>query len=208
MSEESLNLASRPFANRAPVLRAAVLLGVVAVALLALNVALYRSYFSGAGQDAREELRAVEQQIRALEKELGILQDQLGGYDLEAHNRQVEFLNRKIAERTFGWSRLFEDLDAVLPPAVRLERLTPRISERSRNADLQTVSLELRGIARGEDGLLELIDALFEHERFRNPSPSRMSSRDGEQQFSLTVTYLPDAGGEAVEDARVGEDAT
>jgi Tfp pilus assembly protein PilN len=194
MSDGNLNLATRPFTNDAPVVRVAVLLGIAAVALLALNLSLYGSYFSGAGQDAREELEVVEQRIRDLEGDLAGLQAELSGYDLEAHNEQVEFLNQKIAERTFGWSRLFEDLDAVLPATVRLERMAPRIGSRSARRGRREVSLTLQGYARTEDGLLELIDALFAHERFEDPSPSRIATRDGQQQFNLSVVYLPEAG--------------
>lgn len=188
MSDGHLNLASRPFANHAPVARTSVLLWIVAAALLVLNVSLYRGYFSGAGQEAREELRVVDRQIRDLEADLVSLQRELDGYDLEAQNEQVAFLNRKIAERTFGWSRLFEDLDTVLPADVRLERMAPRIQGR------EAVGLMLQGYARTEEDLLELIDALFAHPRFTNPSPTRMTSRDGQQQFGLTVTYLPGVG--------------
>ena len=53
------------------------------------------------------------------------------------------------------------------------------------------VELTLQGYARDEDGLLELLDAMFAHERFRQPSPSREAEREGQQQFVLSVLYLP-----------------
>lgn len=189
MRSSSLNLAQRPFSNQAPVMRAGVLLGALGLLLLVVNVISYRSYFAGAGEEARSELREVERQIASLDAALVELRRELGDYDLEAINSQVSLLNLKIAERTFGWSRLFEDLAVVLPKDVRLQRLTPRLAGQGGRG---AVLLTLQGVARRDEGLLTLIDALFAHPRFRDPNPSRETEREGQQQFGLTVTYLPD----------------
>ena len=80
-----------------------------AVALLVLNVSLYSSYFSGAGQDAREELEVVKQQIRNLEADLAELQDELSGYDLEAHNEA--YLAKLEADGLGTVSRMSMEID-------------------------------------------------------------------------------------------------
>lgn len=189
MRSSSLNLAQRPFSNQAPVKRLGVLMGALSLLLLLVNVISYRSYFAGAGESARVDLREVDRQIASLDAALVDLRRELGDYDLAAINSRVELLNLKIAERTFGWSRLFEDLAAVLPNDVRLQRLSPRLGgQGSRGA----VLLTLQGVARSDEGLLGLIDALFAHPRFRDPNPSRETEREGQQQFSLSVIYLPD----------------
>lgn len=198
MKGGGVNLAVRPFANQAPVLRVAVLLAIAAVVLLVVNVSSYRAYFSGAGQEARQRLEEIDGQLRALHEEFEALRGELADFDLETLNSQVEFLNHRIAERSFNWSRLFEDLGEVLPANVRIERLQPRIG------DGRTVQLTLQGYARSEEGLLELIDAMFAHERFQQPSPSRESEREGQQQFNLSVVYLPHAGEPVV--VAAGED--
>jgi len=185
MKSDGLNLAARPFSNQAPVLRVAVSLAVVAVALLVFNITSYRGYFSGSGQEARQQLVEIDGGIRALDEELTALQGELEGFDLEALNLQVGFLNLRIAERTFTWSRLFEDLGEVLPNDVRLQRLSPRV------VGVGRVKLTIQGFARDDEGLLKLIDAMFAHDRFGQPSPSRESDREGQRQFNLSVIYLP-----------------
>ena len=79
----------------------------------------------------------------------------------------------------------------MLPADVRLKRLTPRVHGAG------SVLLTLEGYARDDEGLLDLIDAMFAHERFRQPSPSRESDREGQQQFNLSVIYLLPVTGEA-----------
>jgi Tfp pilus assembly protein PilN len=191
MSFTSVNLASRPFSNQTPVLRTALALGVVALLLVALNATLYWSYLSGSGEEARAELARLDGDISRTESRLRELDREVAGFDREAMSLQVEFLNLRIAERTFTWSRLFEDLGEVLPATVRLERLSPRLSRETRGGAPTGVLLAIEGAARNDEAVLAFIDALFAHPRFENPDPSREARREGELRFSLTVTYKP-----------------
>lgn len=207
MSLPSVNLASRPFSNQAPVLRVAIVLGLISLSLMVANVALYWSYFSGSGEEARVDLEAVEQRIAAVETELRELDRELATYDVGAMSSQVGYLNLRIAERAFPWSRLFEDLGEVLPREVRLERLSPRMGRFITTEEGPSdVLLTLEGRARRDEAFLDLTDNLFAHPRFEKPDPSRQIRRDGELQFSLTVVYHPFGAG-ASEDAAEGEES-
>ncbi len=201
MSFTSVNLASRPFSNQTPVLRAAIGLGVVALLLVALNVALYWSYFSGSGEEARAELAVIDGDISRVESELEALDREIATHDVEALRAHVSFLNMRIAERTFGWSGLFEDLGQVLPAQVRLVRLSPRLGRASRGGAPTNVVLTIEGAARNDEAVLAFIDALFEHPRFEKPDPSREARREGELRFGLTVTYKPPAAEESADGA-------
>lgn len=199
MSFAGVNLASRPFSNQAPVLRTTIGLSVLVVTLLVVNIALYWSYFSGSGEEARAELVRLDDRIAKSEAELVELDREISGYDLEALRAQVEFLNLRIAERSFGWGRLFEDLGEVLPAQVRLERLSPSLG-RFRAASggaPSSVLLTIEGAAKEGEALLNFIDALFEHPRFEDPNPSRESQRQGGLRFGLTVIYKPPVKGRA-----------
>jgi len=191
MISSTLNLARRPFVNQAPVLRVGVLLAVLALALFLVNVEKYRSYFAGRGEEARNQLSEIVGRIGSLDQELTELQRRLGQHDVESLNQQVAFLNLRIRERVFGWGRLFEHLEAVVPADVRLLRLSPR---QVGGAD-GDVALAIHGVARSEEGLLDLIDAMFNHDRFRDPSPVRQTERSNRHEFSLTVLYLPPRSG-------------
>jgi Tfp pilus assembly protein PilN len=200
MRTRTLNLARRPFSNQAPVLRVGLLLAVLGLTLLFFNVQRYRNYFAGRGEAARNQLSEIDGRIRGLDRELEELQGELQQYDIEALNARVAFLNLRIQERVFGWSRLFEDLEAVVPTNVRLSRLSPRQLGESGSA----VALAIQGVAQSEEGLLNLVDALFAHERFRNPNPSRQAERRNQHEFTLSVLYLPP---QSQADAEVEEEA-
>lgn len=189
MTSRPLNLASRPFSNSTPVIRTITLLAAIAALLVTLNVVFYWGYFSGSSEEARVELADLESRIAELRREARDLDAELARYDLDEMNREVSFLNLKIAERVFGWSQLFDDLAEVLPPDVRLERLQPAFARRSGPGG--EVSLTIVGRAREEGAFLEFVDALFAHPRFDDPDPSREALRDGETQFNLEVMYLP-----------------
>lgn len=196
---QGLNLARDPFLNKRPIRRIAALLWVLAVALLAVNGWSYWRHF--VGQDRQQsELAELEPKIAEERQRLDSALDSLTRYDLSWQSEQVEFLNAKIAERTFSWSALFDHLSEVLPRNVRIERVTPHLTRtghsRARPAlrgPEDEVELEFTGAAEKDEALLVLIDAFFAHERFRRPNLKVESrSKDGsEVGFSMTVTYKP-----------------
>jgi Tfp pilus assembly protein PilN len=202
-----LNLSRRPFLNTRPVTRVALLLWALGALLLLGNVTLFWNYLSGS-TEKREELARMEEQVEKERDSVGRLEARLAGLDLEQQNEQVEFLNRKIAERTFSWSLLFERLTETMPDNVRLIQLQPaaigdeRAQTRSRtrtaadrNAPLASdrVPLVIAAEAKSDEELLRFVDNLFAHPSFDNPNLLEESRNDqGDRvQFSLHVTYLP-----------------
>jgi len=221
------NLAAQPFANRRPVLRAAALLALAAIAFSVANVWLYWRHFAGRGEQVTElgELAASTAEERAaLAAALAVV----AGFDVDWQQAQITFLNARIAERTFAWSALFDDLAEVLPRAVRIERVTPQLVAEGgsrRRGDPRSatdeVALEITGKAEQDDALLEMLDAFFAHERFRRPS-LKVEARQGpagQVGYSMSVVYMPTlpataagppgeaAPGDAVPEGAVPEDA-
>jgi len=196
-----LNLARRPFLNARPVARIAVVLWLLGAGLCAANVWLFRGYLRGTA-GLQTQLADLAQRRQATEQAIGRAEAELKGADLEHLNRQVEFLNERIAERRFGWSRLFDRLAEVLPGAVRIRSLasvnivpTERDTRRvARLAD--RFELRILGTAQSDEALLQLVDALFHHPAFSAPNLAREARQSsGEINFDLTVTYLPAAQG-------------
>ncbi|MYB20526.1 MAG: hypothetical protein F4Y16_16325 [Holophagales bacterium] len=195
----SLNLAARPFVNRRPWRRLTALLWALGLALLTLNAVLYWGYLTGSA-DARAELAGLRDQLAGDQTELDRLSAALARLDLEAQNREVAFLNERIADRRFPWGQLFNDIEQVLPWNTRLRSLAPERGDRNRRrrAELGTgdrarVVLDLTGEARDDQGLLDLIDALFEHPAFDDPKLLHESRQDaGPLDFTIAVVYLPD----------------
>jgi Tfp pilus assembly protein PilN len=194
---ETLNLARRPFTNSRPVARAAAVLWLLGALLLVGNVSLFWSYLSGSGAK-RAELARMERQVDREKRELSQLEARLASTDLERQNKEVRFLNRRIAERTFSWSMLFDRLADVLPNDVRITRLTPQ----GPAADKETpdrqpwdnrVSLSLSGVSRTDEALLRFIDNLFAHPAFVAPNLSHETRDDDDLvKFEVQAGYLPD----------------
>jgi Tfp pilus assembly protein PilN len=193
----SLNLAHRPFLNTRPVQRAAAALWLLGMILLASNVSLFWTFLDRSAAQ-RAELAEINEEIAAERAAIANLEAGLSGLDLAEQNERVEFLNAKIAQRTFSWSQLLDRLAAVLPDGVRLVSLQPqqesRVEGRSRRRDDGgQVILALAGQARSDTSLLQFVDNLFGHPAFGEPDPTRDRRREEDDllDFNLTVAYRP-----------------
>jgi hypothetical protein len=198
---EPVNLARRPFANTRPVVRVSILVWVVGGLLAVANGWLYSRSLFGL-EDQRERVRELGERIAAERQQAAIAEDTLRGMDLREQNELAGFLNDRIAERTFPWSRLFGDLADVLPREVRLSSLAPqgfanegrtRRRRTSRAPDpADRVHLQMSGTAQSDAALLELVQNLFDDRRFESPVlPVESRQTDGTIGFQVTVFYLP-----------------
>lgn len=200
----SLNLARRPFVNSRPVVRAAAALWLLGLLLLLGNVYLFWTYRTGSA-DKRTEIEQREAQVDKEQEVIRELKARLDNMDLDQLNAQIDFLNRKIDERTFSWSLLFDRLAEVMPKDVRIKRLTPitsaQLEERMRvqgagargNVAEGQVLLSITAQSKSDEALRQFVDNLFRHPSFDEPNWSRQV-RDEEAnlvEFELTVAYLP-----------------
>ena len=195
-----VNLARRRFANLRPIRRLGIALWVIGGLLAALAVSLFwRSLFGI--ETKKEELAAIERRIAAESLRLETAQAGLRGIDLRRQNLEASYLNDRIAERTFPWSVLFEDLAEVLPREVRLFSLSPQSTSRApreaaERADLRgprRVFLQMSGAAASDEALLALLDNFFASPYFDAPSLPRETFEGDSVRFTLSVFYLPDA---------------
>jgi Tfp pilus assembly protein PilN len=206
VSVGDLNLARRPFVNGRPVTRLAVLLSLLALLLFLGNVYVYVSYVSGTGEK-RAELDKVERQKANEERRIRELSERFARLDLASQNEQVDFLNEKIAERTFSWSQLFDRLSRLMPADVRLTRLSPhgvvdaQADRRRRGAPPplrkkgqdDRVTLTIVGEAKSDAALLKFIDNLFSDATFLDPNLLQQTKEANKDviKFDLRVGYLP-----------------
>jgi Tfp pilus assembly protein PilN len=206
---EPLNLARRPFLNGRPVVRISLLLWLLGLILLLTSVYFFWDYLTRSA-DKRQQIARGKQEIERQEEAARQLQSRLHTIDLERLNQKVDFLNQRIAERTFSWSLLLDRLAEVLPNDVRLNRLAPLSGERAQR-DLQRarggraaspsdeVFLTITGESRSDVALFRFVDNLFAHPSFRDPNPTRKErSEDNLEKFDLNVHYIPGSRPNAV----------
>ena len=211
----ALNLAQRPLVNRRPLRRAAAALWFAAAVVVLIDAWIVVRHVSSSSSGG-EQLVGLERQIEEETQALRRLNGDLRDFDLEEQNVHVEFLNGKIAQRTFPWSRLFDQLGDVLPEGVRLESLRPLVGEdddegssgsevrRRRSLDAGSrrwVQLQISGQAETDEAILELVDGFFGHPAFSSPNLRNEAQERGLYRFNLSVRYLPDT---ELEDAATG----
>lgn len=196
-----LNLAARPFTNSRPVRRLSMTLWLVGALLLAANVFLYWEFIAGR-EDTYDDLATVRQAIDAEETRARVLAGELAEFELADQNIQVAFLNDRIAQRRFSWSRLFDDLSDLLPDEVRLTQLDPGTGTqdgRRRRSSAESwaqgrVPLSIEGRARTSEAILELVDALFADPDFEQPRlDSEIREESGLVRFRLETLYVAPA---------------
>jgi Tfp pilus assembly protein PilN len=210
-----VNLARRPFVNRRPLVRLTTALWVLGALLLVTNGLLIWRHRAGTAEGRVELARVRAAATREIERARA-LEGELAALGLAEQNEHVEFLNQRIAQRAFPWSRLFEQLAEVMPPGVRLRGLFPAVGEqqegrrsRRRRTVLETdVRLSIRAQAESDEDMLELVDRLFAHPAFDRPNLFRENQEGGVVGFSLDVLYRPDLEPPAPGDAGAVQTST
>lgn len=148
-----LNLATYPFRNRVlPYLVAGLLL---VVSLIGGIFCLSRL---NENQDRNERLSAsvVEQQaeIERLKGEGSKVQQLL----TEDQKSLLTAAHKLVANKTFGWSRLFADLEAVLPASVSASRIS--IENIYQDGDRVKAELELGILSRDYPAVMSMIERM------------------------------------------------
>jgi len=207
-----LNLARRPFVNTRPVTRVSLLLWILGLLLLLGNVSLFWNYLSGSAEK-RAELERLEQDKQRQEQTVRQLEQRLASLDLEQQNKKVNYLNQKIAERTFSWSLLFDRLAEVLPNDVRLTRLAPRPVDKKAGGRPEDelgprddrVLLVIHGKSKSDEALLDFVDRLFAHDSFDEPDLFRETREQDDNlvDFDVQVIYMP--GGKSAQKPTIEE---
>jgi Tfp pilus assembly protein PilN len=202
---QPVNLARRPFANTRYIRRLGIALWIVGALLFAADGVLYwRSLF---GIESKKEQRVALDRAIAEERErLAAADREIATIDLGRQNVESTYLNVRIAQRTFPWSALFDELAAVLPLRVRLFSLAPMSpgrrgrgpAQRARQggeATPQRVYIQLTGVAESDEALLELLQNLFDSPAFEDPAlPNELRQPQGIQ-FAMNAFFLPGRSG-------------
>ncbi len=185
-----LNLATHPFRNRTlPYLIAALLL-IVAVGGILLSL--------GRWNNVRKLNAVVKSEIEEMNAKLTEFKakgDQIA-QDLPAEKRALLVgAHKLVANKSFSWSRLFFDLESVMPNNVSASRIVVEnvFQERERiNADL-TFSVLSRDYANVE----QMINRMNNSGVFRAELRSQerqQTDRSIYTEYTLHLIYMPDTG--------------
>jgi len=180
-----INLSSEPFRrDRAVTIFASVAAGLLAVTLGLLVLMIVNE------RQAKSDLVAA---IAQTEKQVaGMASEQA---TLEASMRKVEnadvlersvFLNTLIARKGISWSRLFADLEQVMPHNVRLVALRPQANAKNE------IQLEMTVAAQSIEPVIDLLKRMEGSAVFTVPSMATMlppSQSEPLYRYRVSVNY-------------------
>jgi type IV pilus assembly protein PilN len=146
-----------------------------------------------------KQSREVNAKIAGLNSEIAALDRQHG----EAlalvqlpQNRPVlddsKFLNGLIARKSFSWTRVFMQLEEIMPPKLHVVSIQPSLSPKT---DTVEVHMSVAGTSR--DAAVELVKRLEQSPSFRNARIEEESSLKTQKestdtvQFHLMAVYVP-----------------
>ena len=188
MSYFDLNLSTRPF----PAYRL-VNLGLAFVLIVLVAVSASQAYGFVRFSSMTRAIRDSEQQARveadALGRHLAELESRLDRPEAAAKLSEIGFLNRLIARKELSWTRLFANLEEMVPESVHLVSLTPDVGAN----DPVVLHINLRG--RSIADVSRFVEALERSAVFEKVvvSVEQKSDLGGSTDVELTLTanYYP-----------------
>jgi Tfp pilus assembly protein PilN len=185
-----LNLASKPFSNRA--LPWAVTTVVIFFSLISL------AFIVRATARANAQSYAVQNDINSLAQQEQNLRQQIQAVKNSLTSEQLQTLaaaHTLVDRKRFSWSRLLADLELALPGSVRVKRIA--VSGVATRGDETLAELELTVIAKTPatvtDMIAEMDRAGIFHAELRSQNLQRGRGESGAE-YELYVVYRPRAG--------------
>lgn len=187
MAISNLNLASQPFRNRA--LPWAVTAVVFIISLIALALIIRASLETNA------KAAVVERDVNGLRTQAKALQDQAAQIRESLSPEQqvmLEAAHTLVARKKFSWSRLFADLEAILPANVRVTRIS--VHDVAVRGGQTYAELELTVVGKTSDDAISVVTemdrtGIFEAEP-RAQNLQRGRGQTGTE-LTLNVRYTP-----------------
>ena len=187
-----INLASQPYQDS----RQFWMYWGTGLALLVLTTALLLylavTGFMRAGQD-REQMASLQAKIQSFDQEQSQAEAIMNQPQNRTMREQSRFLNDLFQRKTFSWTRVFEDLERVMPAHLHVLSIHPDVST-DNNAEIK---LSVGGDSR--DQALDLVKKMEASKRFRQTrieSEKFTSERQGNTdpvQFEIVTLYVPSA---------------
>ena len=191
LSPSALNLASQPFRReRAQNALYAVVCGVLAFSLIVLAGLVLHSRARAA--DIRREIDREQVELERLQRQ----QAQFSAVLAKPENADVfstsVFINELIARRSVSWTRVFQDLETVLPSNVRLEVIRLPQMPAAEAGGANHVRLDMVVGTDRPDAVIELLKRLEKSNLFGAASVVNQhppTQNDPLYKYQVTVSY-------------------
>lgn len=178
------NLSTRPFYNERAVHALAALVAILVLAITAwqvVRVVRLSRYKTELNTSIRRDRAETEQNAAQAQQ----IRRGLDPKQLAAIAAAAKEANDLIAQRTFSWTELFNQIEATLPGDVMLMGVHPEIKD-----GVTQVHMDVQG--KGEQVINDFWDRLEKTGHFRNPEWSNVTiTPEGYHHMAMTVLYTP-----------------
>lgn len=185
-----INLASRPYEDaRQFWVRSIAGIGLLSILTLVLLYSVVSGWLQA--RQSRILIDKGERQIASLDHERMAKEALLNRAENRSTRDRSEFLNALFLRKAFSWTKVFEELEKVMPPRLHVVSIKPEMS-----ADNQ---LQVKLVVAGEsrERALELVHRMETSQHFQqtqivveNFAPS---GKPGDSvQFDITAIYVPE----------------
>lgn len=182
-----LNLASRPFRNRTLPYLIALLFLAVAVSGAVLSFTDLRDT-TAQNELAKNAIKENNVKLQELKGKGELVQQQL----TPEQQSLLIAAHKLVANKSFGWSRLFADLESLLPGGVSVSRIG--VQNVYQDGDKTKAELEFAVLSRDYQGVIQMIENMNNSGKFQ----AELRSQDlqkGETitytEYTLRLIYLP-----------------
>jgi Tfp pilus assembly protein PilN len=182
-----INLATRPYEDSQEFWRRWGLgVGVLTLCTLLLLAFVVQSWIS-AGRD-RQDIRHLQQEIAERDTERGKAQSFLDLSVNRSTRDQSQFLNGLIQRKSFSWTRVFEDLERVMPTNLHVVSLRPEVNEQNQ------MQLDMKVAADSRLAAVELVHRMESSKHFQSAQlVSETESGQGSGvSANVIAIYVPD----------------
>jgi type IV pilus assembly protein PilN len=183
-----INLASRPYEDAREFWgRWGTVIAVLAVLSLALIGWTVKSW-TDAGRD-RQAIANLQQQIAKRDQQRTEAQAFLDLSVNHSTRDQSQFVNGLIQRKAFSWTRVFEDLEQVMPSNLHVVSLRPEFNEQN------AMQLDMRVVGDNRSAAVDLVRRMegskhFQGAQLVQETPS--SEAGGGVTATVISTYIPD----------------
>lgn len=180
----NINLATQPYEDVKKFLARwgllTVLLALVTAILVYLAVSNWRE-----SRAVNSEIADLRQKMDALERDRAAAIETLNRPENKVIADQSRFLNQAIQRKSLSWTRIFMDLERIMPTGLHIVSITPEL-----NKDNQ---LALRMVAAGNsrEKAIELVRKMEESSTFKNAQLHSETMAPEGVQFEITSVYVP-----------------
>ncbi len=172
-----LNLASQPFRNRTLPYLISLLFLAFAVAGAVLSFAGWRDA-DARNEIAKSEIKQMSEELEALKGKGALVQQQL----TPEQQALLVASHKLVANKSFGWSRLFADLESSLPGSVSVSRIG--VQNVFNDGDKTKAELEFAVLSRDYPSVMTMIENMNNSGVFQ----AELRGQDLQQTESITYT--------------------